>query len=228
MGVLLQTFYQRGDKGVPTPSDGDNIDPWWDHFAKQAHSLPQVGFTTVWQPVRVDPTRAACSPGPNRVRCCAAPCTKSQVANSEAVRKLETRIRELGWGRPTPPCVPLLRASLYRLAPNVRNGACREAHEAPLAVSSFVDTRLFARRRQQWSNWASLTFSNSATSGLEVHVALRLEVDLGYATGMLEPDKNQPCLCICTPSRNCSVELRRGSQLGHCSPVTSYSSRLLT
>jgi alpha-amylase len=50
MGVLLQAFYQRGDKGVPTPFEGDNIDPWWDHLAKQAQSFQRVGFTAVWLP----------------------------------------------------------------------------------------------------------------------------------------------------------------------------------
>jgi alpha-amylase len=50
MGVLLQAFYQRGDKGVPTPFDRDNIDPWWDHLAKQAQSFQRVGFTALWLP----------------------------------------------------------------------------------------------------------------------------------------------------------------------------------
>ncbi len=32
MGVLLEAFYQRGIKGVPSPEDGDQIDAWWDHL----------------------------------------------------------------------------------------------------------------------------------------------------------------------------------------------------
>src|SRR6266446_7019159 len=50
MGVLLQGFYQRGDKGVPSPADGDHIDAWWDHLARQARTLQQVGFTAIWLP----------------------------------------------------------------------------------------------------------------------------------------------------------------------------------
>ena len=50
MGVLLQAFYQRGDRGVPTPVDRDNIEPWWDHLAKQARSFQRVGFTALWLP----------------------------------------------------------------------------------------------------------------------------------------------------------------------------------
>lgn len=50
MGVLFEAFYQRGIKGVPTPEDGDAIDPWWDHLAKQANELSKVGFTAVWLP----------------------------------------------------------------------------------------------------------------------------------------------------------------------------------
>jgi alpha-amylase len=50
MGVLLQAFYQRGDKGVPSPEDGDQIDVWWDHLAKQANELSRAGFTAVWLP----------------------------------------------------------------------------------------------------------------------------------------------------------------------------------
>ena len=50
MGVLLQAFYQRGDKGVPSPEDGDQIDAWWDHLAKQANALRKVGFTAIWLP----------------------------------------------------------------------------------------------------------------------------------------------------------------------------------
>jgi alpha-amylase len=50
MGVLLQAFYQRGDRGVPTPADGDPISPWWDHLAKQATSFREVGFTAIWLP----------------------------------------------------------------------------------------------------------------------------------------------------------------------------------
>jgi alpha-amylase len=50
MGVLFEAFYQRGIKGVPTPEDGDLIDAWWDHLAKQANELSKVGFTAVWLP----------------------------------------------------------------------------------------------------------------------------------------------------------------------------------
>jgi alpha-amylase len=50
MGVLLQAFYQRSDRGVPSPADGDPIDAWWDHLAKQASRLRQVGFTAIWLP----------------------------------------------------------------------------------------------------------------------------------------------------------------------------------
>ena len=50
MGVLLQTFYQRGTEGVPSPVDGAHFDPWWDHLAKQAQSLQRVGFSAVWLP----------------------------------------------------------------------------------------------------------------------------------------------------------------------------------
>jgi alpha-amylase len=50
MGVLLQAFYQRGDKGVPSPADGDEIDPWWDHLARQANELRLAGFTALWLP----------------------------------------------------------------------------------------------------------------------------------------------------------------------------------
>jgi alpha-amylase len=47
MGVLLQAFYQMGDKGVPAEVNGS---VWWDHLAKQAHSFQQVGFTALWLP----------------------------------------------------------------------------------------------------------------------------------------------------------------------------------
>jgi hypothetical protein len=50
MGVLLQAFYQRGDKGVPSPVDRDAIGPWWDHLAKQATQLREAGFTAIWLP----------------------------------------------------------------------------------------------------------------------------------------------------------------------------------
>ena len=50
MGVLLQAFYQRGSAGVPSPADGDAIDSWWDHLAKQANQLRKAGFTAVWLP----------------------------------------------------------------------------------------------------------------------------------------------------------------------------------
>jgi alpha-amylase len=53
MGVLLQAFYtlDGGKKGVPCPEDGDaGADWWWDHVARQAHALRQVGFTAVWLP----------------------------------------------------------------------------------------------------------------------------------------------------------------------------------
>jgi alpha-amylase len=51
MGVLLQAFYQLGDRGVPCPLDGDPRAPfWWDHLAAQAHALRRAGFTAVWLP----------------------------------------------------------------------------------------------------------------------------------------------------------------------------------
>jgi alpha-amylase len=51
MGVLLQAFYQRGDRGVPCPLDGDPGAPfWWDHLAAQAQALRRAGFTAVWLP----------------------------------------------------------------------------------------------------------------------------------------------------------------------------------
>jgi alpha-amylase len=50
MGVLLQAFYQRGTRGVPSPADGEKVDFWWDHLAKQAKTLRQAGFTAVWLP----------------------------------------------------------------------------------------------------------------------------------------------------------------------------------
>ena len=50
MGVLLQAFYQRGNAGVPSPADGDPIDPWWDHIAKQANAFRKAGFTAIWLP----------------------------------------------------------------------------------------------------------------------------------------------------------------------------------
>jgi hypothetical protein len=51
MGVMLQAFYQRGDRGVPCPQDGDaGTLFWWDHLADQAHALRQAGFTAVWLP----------------------------------------------------------------------------------------------------------------------------------------------------------------------------------
>jgi len=50
MGVLLQAFYQRKDKGVPSPGDGEGGDWWWDHLAKQAQALAKVGFTAIWLP----------------------------------------------------------------------------------------------------------------------------------------------------------------------------------
>src|SRR6266436_2374845 len=50
MGVLLQGFYQRGNIGVPSPADGDHIDAWWDHLAKQANQLGMAGFTAIWLP----------------------------------------------------------------------------------------------------------------------------------------------------------------------------------
>jgi alpha-amylase len=48
--VMLQAFYRRGKAGVPSPADGDAVDWWWDHLARQAHELKTVGFTTVWLP----------------------------------------------------------------------------------------------------------------------------------------------------------------------------------
>jgi alpha-amylase len=50
MGVLLQAFYQRGNIGVPSQADGDHIDAWWDHLAKQANQLQKAGFTAIWLP----------------------------------------------------------------------------------------------------------------------------------------------------------------------------------
>src|SRR5260221_13370125 len=50
MGVLFQAFYQRGNSGVPSPADGDPIDAWWDHLAKQATQLRKAGFTAIWLP----------------------------------------------------------------------------------------------------------------------------------------------------------------------------------
>src|SRR6266699_6795488 len=48
--VMLQAFYRRGKAGVPSPADGDTVDWWWDHLARQAHELRKVGFTAVWLP----------------------------------------------------------------------------------------------------------------------------------------------------------------------------------
>lgn len=48
--VLLEGFYRRGNAGVPSPADGEAVDWWWDHLAKQAHELQGVGFTTIWLP----------------------------------------------------------------------------------------------------------------------------------------------------------------------------------
>ena len=51
MGVLLQAFYQRDNRGVPCPLDGDpGAAFWWDHLAAQAHALRSVGFSAVWLP----------------------------------------------------------------------------------------------------------------------------------------------------------------------------------
>ena len=51
MGVMLQAFYRRGTRGVPSPLDGDADAPfWWDHLAAQAHALRQAGFTALWLP----------------------------------------------------------------------------------------------------------------------------------------------------------------------------------
>src|SRR5215831_5534101 len=51
MGVLLQAFYLRGTRGVPSPADDDRRLPWWwDHLAAQARELRQVGFTAIWLP----------------------------------------------------------------------------------------------------------------------------------------------------------------------------------
>jgi alpha-amylase len=51
MGVLLQAFYQRGDRGVPCPLDGEPDAPfWWDHLAAQANALGRAGFTAIWLP----------------------------------------------------------------------------------------------------------------------------------------------------------------------------------
>lgn len=48
--VLLEAFYRRGTAGVPCPADGESVDWWWDHLAKQANELRKVGFTTIWLP----------------------------------------------------------------------------------------------------------------------------------------------------------------------------------
>ena len=51
MGVLLQAFYLRGTRGVPSPADDDRRLPWWwDHLSAQARELRQVGFTAIWLP----------------------------------------------------------------------------------------------------------------------------------------------------------------------------------
>ena len=51
MGVLLQAFYKRANRGVPCPLDGDHGAPfWWDHLAAQAQPLRRAGFTAVWLP----------------------------------------------------------------------------------------------------------------------------------------------------------------------------------
>jgi alpha-amylase len=51
MGVLLQAFYNRGNRGVPCPLDGDaGARFWWDHLASQARALAAAGFTAVWLP----------------------------------------------------------------------------------------------------------------------------------------------------------------------------------
>ncbi len=38
--VLLEAFYRRGTAGVPCPADGESVDWWWDHLAKQAPVIP--------------------------------------------------------------------------------------------------------------------------------------------------------------------------------------------
>lgn len=52
--VLLQGFYKRGMYvALPCPADphdGPATDWWWDHLAKQAHSLAEAGFTAIWLP----------------------------------------------------------------------------------------------------------------------------------------------------------------------------------
>ena len=48
--VLLEAFYRRGTAGVPCPADGESVDWWWDHLAKQANELQKDGFTAIWLP----------------------------------------------------------------------------------------------------------------------------------------------------------------------------------
>ena len=53
-GVLLQAYYQRGDRGVPSPADPADRPAgpafWWDHLARQAKALRAAGVTAVWLP----------------------------------------------------------------------------------------------------------------------------------------------------------------------------------
>ena len=50
-GVLVQAFYKlQGGAGVPTPAGGAAVDFWWDHLARQAQPLREVGVTAVWLP----------------------------------------------------------------------------------------------------------------------------------------------------------------------------------
>jgi alpha-amylase len=47
-GILLQAFYQRGDRGVPSPGDSDASAWWYDHVATQAEAFREAGFTAIW------------------------------------------------------------------------------------------------------------------------------------------------------------------------------------
>jgi alpha-amylase len=63
MGVLLQGFYQRGDRGVPVPPEGGLTHSWWDHLAAQAADFSQAGFTAIWLPPMMKGASGAASVG---------------------------------------------------------------------------------------------------------------------------------------------------------------------
>src|SRR5438552_2931115 len=48
--VLLQAFYRREKRGVPSPADGEVAPWWWDHLARQANDFARSGFSAVWLP----------------------------------------------------------------------------------------------------------------------------------------------------------------------------------